>query len=118
MNLAGNKCARCGSVELLEFNHIDRTQKKMGLSGKDLDGPWQRLLEEFDKCELLCKSCHLEYTRGQWARKELVAQNRNTLPYIHGTMRMYHEVNCRCELCRLAKKMYRAKQVRYSDIVK
>ena len=116
--MAGNECQVCKSTENLEFNHIDRSTKLITLSGKGLDGKWETILKELDKCELLCHTCHLEKTREQYKNKEIRPWNDKThLPYLHGTTRSYEEISCRCEDCRYAKKLYRDKFVGYSDLV-
>jgi hypothetical protein len=114
VKLAGSQCSKCGSLEDLEFNHLDRTQKSFSLSGAGLDGTWQSILNELNKCELLCHSCHLDYTAQQYKNKEITAHNKNNDPYIHGTMRMYQEAKCKCKLCREAKRRYRNKETNYS----
>lgn len=118
LDLRNNKCEKCGSSESLEFNHIDRSLKLFTLSGSGLDKNWDKILEELKKCELLCKEHHREYTRKQYKEKEILIWNQGKYgEYIHGTMRRYHEENCRCDLCKLAKKKYRNKEIKYSEIV-
>ena len=113
----GSKCQKCGSTDNLEFNHLDRSTKKFVLSGCHLDKSWKAILEEAAKCELLCRGCHNEYTRQQFARGELVPSNKNTSEYLHGTARTYTEINCRCPRCRRAKVAYRAKETHYTEQV-
>jgi hypothetical protein len=116
--LAGNECRVCKSTDNLEFNHIDRSSKLITLSGKGLDGRWETILEELDKCELLCNNCHLDKTREQYRNKEIRPWNdKKHLPYLHGTARCYSEKACRCEECRNAKKLYRAKLIDYWKVV-
>lgn len=116
--LSGNRCKICNSTDSLEFNHIDRSTKLITLSGKGLDGSWETILKELDKCELLCNNCHLEKTREQYKNKEIRPWNSNRhLPYIHGTVRTYSEIACRCDDCKYAKKLYREKLVDYSTVV-
>ena len=118
VNLAGNKCGVCKATDNLEFNHIDRSTKLMTLSGKGLDGNWERILTELGKCELLCHDCHLRKTKEQHKNKEIRPWNSNKhLPYIHGTVRTYSEIACRCIDCKYAKKIYREKLVDYSTVV-
>lgn len=109
--LKGGKCLVCGSTENLEFNHRDRESKLLTLSGKGLDGPWDKILSELDKCDLLCFEHHLEYTRGQYRGGEIRPWNDGTSkPFLHGTARTYH-AGCRCDDCKLAKKLYRNKVI-------
>lgn len=119
INLLGGECTECSSKENLEINHIDRSLKSFTLSGKGLDKKWETVLTEVNKCELLCKECHLEKTRIQYKNKEIKQWNDNKhLPYIHGTTRTYSEQACRCEDCRYSKKLYRDKIIGYSTVVK
>lgn len=113
----GGECQKCGSGSDLEFNHLDRTTKLFNLSGCHLDKSWKRILEEAAKCELVCNSCHLAYTRAQHAAGEIVPHNKNTDPYVHGTMRCYQETGCKCPPCKAAKKLYRAKGCTYRTVV-
>jgi 5-methylcytosine-specific restriction endonuclease McrA len=59
INLAGGVCFRCGTDEDLQFDHRDPATKSFVLSGKALDKAWVKILEEFEKCDLLCRPCHL-----------------------------------------------------------
>lgn len=124
IELSGGKCQQCGALENLEFDHRDRAEKKFTLSGAPLDRAWTTILEEHAKCDLLCKTCHLQHTAKQWADGELQAHNKGISrsgevlpPYVHGTMRRYQEKECRCEHCRAAKKAYRAKRITYHEIL-
>lgn len=114
---SGGRCEKCGSTETLEFNHKDRLSKKFEIAS-GLDKPWSTLMEEWGKCELLCRQCHLEHTKMLWDTKQLRPSNSKLhLPYIHGTVRMYQELSCRCNKCKDAKRKYRNKEVTYSDEV-
>lgn len=104
--MLGGVCVKCGSQENLDFDHIDPSTKTQNISSAFmLDGPWKRLLEEVDKCQLLCRSCHIKKSKengdpsgGGW--------NRIDDPK-HGTAKMYND-SCRCEVCRNWKREYRA----------
>lgn len=114
---SGGCCENCGSTESLEFNHKDRFSKEFVIAS-GLDKPWPILVKEWEKCELLCRKCHLRHTQMLWDTGQITQWNSNIhAPYVHGTMRMYHEKACRCDSCRLAKKKYRNKEVKYSDEV-
>jgi 5-methylcytosine-specific restriction endonuclease McrA len=58
----GGKCVWCGTTEELTFDHIDKTTKSFVLSGKGLDGDWEKILRELDKCQILCDTCHKKKT--------------------------------------------------------
>lgn len=53
----GGKCCGCGTTENLQFDHLDRTQKSFTIA-KCLDYSMEKLIEEVDKCQLLCYNCH------------------------------------------------------------
>lgn len=119
IEIKGSRCLECGGVESLEFNHRDRDEKSFNLSGKWLDTKWEVILKELDKCDLLCKKCHLTYTRKQYEEKEITVWNsRKDVPYKHGTTRTYTEIKCRCVDCKYARSLHRKKLISYSDEVK
>lgn len=116
--MSGNACAQCGATEDLEFNHINRFLKLFSLSGRGLDGPWERIVAEWRKCQLLCGPCHKKYTRRQWATGEIKTGNsKRHIPWTHGTMRRYQEEPCRCTPCTAAKSAYRRKEVKYDQVI-
>ncbi len=83
----GGKCAACGSVDVLEFDHIDRSSVGFRISNLLARASRAKLLEELKKCQLLCHDCHVEKSReeGSFSR-----------PWNHGTTtgRMHHDCNC------------------------
>jgi len=64
VKLKGGKCQRCGyskSLSALGFHHKKGKVKKFNISGKNLSHKtWKELVEESEKCELLCSNCHAE----------------------------------------------------------
>lgn len=58
----GGSCKKCGYNKFygaLEFHHLDETKKDM--EWKDLRKvSWATVVEELDKCQLLCANCHRE----------------------------------------------------------
>ena len=68
LNLAkeylGNHCVECGSIENLEFDHIDPTTKLFVVS-TGYKYASKRFWDEVDKCQLLCTDCHLKKTRKE-----------------------------------------------------
>lgn len=90
----GGACAKCGSTEGLEFDHIDASQKSFGV-GKRMAGMAIAKLEaELAKCQLLCNGCHI--------KKSIVDSGKS--PWRHGTISGYN--HCRCRLCKEAKSKY------------
>jgi 5-methylcytosine-specific restriction endonuclease McrA len=90
VEMLGGKCARCGTTDDLEFDHIDPESKRFAV-GESLSRRWDELVEEALKCQLLCKAkCHRE--KGAEDRPELV----------HGRYYTYWYHRCRCPACRRA----------------
>ena len=61
VEMLGGKCNRCGYDEhpaALQFHHIDPTTKSFAINGNKLLLNEQRVLDELNKCELLCANCH------------------------------------------------------------
>ncbi|MDD3375740.1 MAG: HNH endonuclease signature motif containing protein [Candidatus Omnitrophica bacterium] len=59
----GGKCERCGynrCVEALELHHKVSLEKDFSISQKGYTRSWKRVVEELDKCVLLCANCHRE----------------------------------------------------------
>ena len=67
----GGKCVGCGVTEDLQFDHIDRTSKEFSIS-KKADHELEKIKEELDKCQLLCKECHRIKTRANHDNAELL----------------------------------------------
>lgn len=107
LEMAGNECVVCGSTDRLEFDHIDRKKKKFNLSGKGLDKPWYEILEEFEKCQLLCRKHHRQKTIREG---ETGGGHNKILNPTHGSAHNWNS-GCRCEECRLWKKLYRIGEV-------
>tara|TARA_Y100000310_G_scaffold56232_1_gene51557 strand:+ start:9789 stop:10259 length:471 start_codon:yes stop_codon:yes gene_type:complete len=62
IELKGGKC-KCGynkCIASLEFHHRDPEEKEFNLNAGGLLKPWNRVLKEADKCDLLCANCHAE----------------------------------------------------------
>tara|TARA_B100000902_G_C26403056_1_gene478742 strand:+ start:73 stop:480 length:408 start_codon:yes stop_codon:yes gene_type:complete len=61
--LLGGKCAICEATENLEFDHIDPKNKLFNPTRYVTGGkPKDLLMEEFKKCQLLCRECHKNKT--------------------------------------------------------
>jgi len=60
----GSKCEVCGykkNFAALEFHHVDPETKLFQLDLRSLSNrKWSAVLEEADKCRLLCSNCHTE----------------------------------------------------------
>ena len=64
----GGRCIKCGydkCLEALVFHHRDPHEKEFTLS--DRRGCSEKnLIEELDKCDLLCSNCHIEIHSGDY----------------------------------------------------
>lgn len=62
-------CAVCGEKDpiVLEFNHIDASNKSFNIGETSRQG-WslKKLMEEVKKCEVLCANCHKRQTAKQF----------------------------------------------------
>lgn len=84
----GGKCAKCGNVDGLEFDHINPSTKTANIPIATM---WseERWLAELAKCQLLCRLCHLA-KNGQ----EAIGRRLTT----HGRVKQYQR-GCRCNEC-------------------
>ncbi len=89
----------CGSTEDLQLDHVDPSTKVFILSGCHLDKAWTRILEEAEKCQVLCETHHKEKSS-----KEAFAKVK------HGSEQMYAKYGCRCDQCTVG---YASKRKRY-----
>lgn len=69
--ILGSRCNRCGfdHPAALQFHHKDPLQKSFNVTTKHLACPnkipWEKIVEEVNKCELLCANCHFLH-HSQW----------------------------------------------------
>src|ERR1700737_409283 len=85
----GGKCSSCGSTEQLEIDHIDPETKT---DHRIWSWSHPRIEKELEKCQLLCRSCHVEKTARENAE-------RNIREIVHGTYYAYKHRGCRCSDC-------------------
>jgi len=66
----GGKCVRCGSIENLEFDHIIKENKSFTIGSSLTCFSIEELILEADKCQLLCRLCHIDksHEEGDWGR--------------------------------------------------
>lgn len=64
IDLRGSCCESCGynkNLAVLEFHHKDPKEKESQLDMRTLsNSSMEWILEEFDKCKVLCSNCHRE----------------------------------------------------------
>jgi hypothetical protein len=66
--LSDKCCTDCGisDIRLLEFDHLDPQTKTKAVARFISGGySWDRLLEEINKCEIVCANCHRLRTYGR-----------------------------------------------------
>lgn len=59
----GGRCEICDydrCIEALEFHHKNISQKDFGISEKGYTRSWKSVMEELDKCIIICANCHRE----------------------------------------------------------
>lgn len=91
----GGVCAKCGSDEKLEVDHIDRKLKTMPASNIWSRSESVRELE-LENCQVLCTTCHQ-------------AKSSSEREWSHG-LTGYDNKKCRCEVCYEAKRDHNAKR--------
>jgi hypothetical protein len=84
---SGKKCFRCGSTENLVLHHRNPEEKEGHCIWSWAES---RRLREIEKCDILCKKCHIEH------HAKLLEKN------VHGTDTMYNK-GCRCTECKKFK---------------
>ena len=102
----GGMCVVCGVTEGLEFDHVSPDTKLANICDMLSHGN-DRFWNEVAKCQLLCRSHHDEKSKreGNYGG----GQNKIIDPQ-HGSSTLYNG-GCRCEECRLWKKLYRNGEV-------
>lgn len=68
VRMFGGKCFVCGYKKYsgaLDFHHLDPKTKSFALSVKGLCYSWDTIVNEANKCVLLCKNCHTEVENGK-----------------------------------------------------
>lgn len=92
----GGQCIACGNKEKLEFDHINSENRKFVITQKLLVYKFDKILEEIEKCQLLCHKCHMKKSMEQRGKK--MAEGR------HGTVSLYRY--CKCNKCKKANSEY------------
>jgi len=72
----GGKCVRCGSIENLEFDHFIKENKSFTISSSLTCFSIEDLILEADKCQLLCRPCHIEKSHEEDDWRKLTNEER------------------------------------------
>lgn len=94
----GGECAKCESIEDLEFDHIDWRTKVFTISHGWRMRDREAFEREVQKCQLLCSLCHGEKTKAD------LLEMRGS--FTHGTMYGWMKVKCECETCLAGKRVW------------
>jgi hypothetical protein len=63
IQVKGGKCEGCGieyngkNACIFHFHHRDETEKEFAIGNQVVNKSWKRLLEEREKCDMLCANC-------------------------------------------------------------
>lgn len=64
VDLKGGCCQKCGykkCLRALTFHHRDPSTKQLTIEMRTIRGlAWETVLQEVEKCDLLCYNCHME----------------------------------------------------------
>ncbi len=102
----GNVCVVCGTTDELQVDHRDHETKNFTVMS-NYSRAWDILVPELDKCQLLCKTHHLEKSMEEGSLKK----GDRPAPSLHGTLNRYNAYGCRCDECKAAKSKSRKKTV-------
>ena len=86
--ILGDECIYCGTGKDLQFDHIDTSKKEFTITLYIRWYPWDIIMRELAKCQLLCKKCHNCKTREENGAAD------------HGGWSMYKYHGCRCNTCK------------------
>lgn len=89
MMLKGNKCACCGNnfitLKTAHFHHIDSATKKHNISDMLNNYSIDKIIEETNKCILLCSHCHINLHTIHG--KKVTAKETNSF------IKLYQDIN-------------------------
>lgn len=91
--LLGEECAKCGSREDLQFDHVDPSEKSFNISS-NMTASNQIVRQELAKCQLLCGDCHR-------AKSAVEAAG-----FTHGTLYGWMKKKCGCSTCFASKRRW------------
>lgn len=91
----GGECVDCGTVDDLQFDHVDPTSKAFEVSTAIDSRPRTQVWEELRKCVLRCESCHIVKSRREGSFHNV--EHAGGLTGKRG---------CKCQPCRQQKAEY------------
>jgi hypothetical protein len=80
-------CVECGELDplVLEFDHLE--DKKFDIARGRRSRSWQAVLEEIDKCDVVCANCHRRRTALRARSARALALQRRRPPGPGTTLR-------------------------------
>ena len=74
--LSGKECKECKEkdIEVFEFDHTDPKEKKHNVSEMVWHYSWKKILQEIEKCQILCANCHRRKTNRQFGHWRTTSQ--------------------------------------------
>lgn len=105
ISLRGGKCEECGynkNISAIDFHHTDPNSKLFVLSQKSLGNYSMKLiLNEFNKCKILCANCHREYHHPQYNIESVENKIENFSEKINFWIKDEEEKHYYCEDCKI-----------------
>lgn len=101
IELRGNNgCEKCGYIKnlaVLDFHHVDSSTKLFTLDSRKLSNKsWESIINEFEKCIILCANCHREHHHPEL---NIIDRNLyNEIPEIEKII--YKCIDCNLEVSR------------------
>lgn len=89
LSILGGWCVKCGATSDLQFDHVDPATKSFTISRALTRKPWQAVVQELAKCQLLCATCH----KAKSDREETGLRE-------HGTWAAIRRGKCKCPTCK------------------
>jgi hypothetical protein len=84
LEISGGKCTNCGynkCPDALEFHHIDPSTKDFTFGSVSAHPKsWDKILQELQKCLLLCSNCHREVHAGVLSIDTLIGNRQLLIP--------------------------------------
>lgn len=111
IEILGGVCARCGVSGALDIDHITPSKKSFNVSPR-WSKPWEQILEELKKCQLLCRKCHAQKGREDAGDPRHGSER-------HGTITCAKNYRCSCGPCRRVLNEYQNRyQKKYRERLK
>ena len=126
IRLKGGKCEICGydkNIAALEFHHLDPNVKSFQLDSRHLSNTTRdKIIEELDKCILVCANCHRElhnpHFNGENIENLLAEMKSKHASVFSKPKRKLTCKHCGREFDYVTGKLYCSKKCRDADINK